>query len=77
MRCRKMLWDCRIWQGFAQVDRIFNSVAPSSSNLLKKANHPFAIGRRNGLFADATGGTNAGANLRWLIVPAKASKVES
>lgn len=49
---------------------------PLDTNLVENAIRPFAVGRKNWLFADTVGGARASANLYSLIETAKANGLE-
>ena len=49
---------------------------PLDTNLVENAIRPFAVGRKNWLFADTVRGARASANLYSLIETAKANKLE-
>ncbi len=49
---------------------------PIDNNACENAIRPFALGRRNWLFADTVGGANASANLYSLIETAKANAID-
>ena len=49
---------------------------PLDTNLVENAIRPFAVGRKNWLFADTVGGAEASANLYSLIETAKANRIE-
>jgi transposase len=57
--------------------RIFDyGHVPLDTNLVENSIRPFAVGRRNWLFADTVRGAKASANLYSLIETAKANKLE-
>lgn len=49
---------------------------PLDTNLVENAIRPFAVGRKNWLFADTVGGAEASANLYSVIQTAKANGLE-
>ena len=57
--------------------RIFDyGHVPLDTNLVENSIRPFAVGRRNWLFADTVRGAKASANLYSLIETAKANGLE-
>jgi transposase len=49
---------------------------PMDTNLVENAIRPFAVGRKNWMFADTVRGAEASANLYSLIETAKANGIE-
>ncbi len=57
--------------------RVFDyGQVPLDTNLVENAIRPFAVGRKNWLFADTVGGAEASANLYSLVETAKANGIE-
>ena len=57
--------------------RVFDTGhVPLDTNLVENAIRPFAIGRKNWMFADTVRGAEASANLYSLIETAKANHIE-
>jgi len=53
-----------------------NGAWPIDNNRCENAIRPFAVGRRNWLFADTVAGANASANLYSLIETCKANSID-
>jgi hypothetical protein len=49
---------------------------PLDTNAVENAIRPFAVGRKNWMFADTVAGAQASANLYSVIETAKANKIE-
>ena len=57
--------------------RVFDyGFVPLDTNLVENAIRPFALGRKNWLFADTVGGAEASANLYSVVATAKANHLE-
>jgi transposase len=57
--------------------RVFDyGQVPLDTNLVENAVRPFALGRKNWLFADTVGGAEASANLYSVVQTAKANRLE-
>jgi len=60
-----------------KLARVFNyGEVPLDTNLVENAIRPFAVGRKNWLFADTVRGAEASANLYSLVATAKANGIE-
>ena len=57
--------------------RVFDyGFVPLDTNLVENAVRPFAVGRKNWLFAETVGGAEASANLYSVVETAKANDLE-
>ena len=57
--------------------RVFDyGFVPLDTNLVENAVRPFAVGRKNWLFAETVGGAEASANLYSVVETAKANRLE-
>ena len=63
---------------YARSSRISSETGqvPLDTNLVENAIRPFAVGRKNWMFADTVRGAEASANLYSLIETAKANGIE-
>ena len=60
-----------------KLSRVFDyGEVPLDTNLVENAIRPFAVGRKNWLFADTVRGAEASANLYSLVATAKANDIE-
>jgi transposase len=62
---------------WSKLVRVFDyGFVPLDTNLVENAVRPFALGRKNWLFADTVGGAEASANLYSVVETAKANRLE-